>query len=148
MIQFIFTAIGFTIAALGIFFAYPIYQFESWVDSRLEIFAEMPYDAWEGLHAVCADLAAIDEALSFRKGTPDYDQLPEPIKLLEPISVQVNPGRISLRFSGGHSRYVHIEFYGDRTPSELDLISEWSYDRIVFPRSDQRPIGRIDGNTA
>jgi len=127
-----------------IFVVYPIVKFESWVNSRLETFFEMPYTAWEALHASCAELAATEEELTFRNATANYETLPIPIKSLEPISVRVEPDRVMLRFSGGHSRFVHIEYCGDRTPTELELIAEGFFDGVVYPRSDQRPIGRLE----
>ncbi|MGJ8638599.1 MAG: hypothetical protein ACSHYA_04330 [Opitutaceae bacterium] len=140
----IVTVVVLAIFAFGILFVYAAFKFESRVNSRLETFAEMPYAAWEALHASCAALAVTEEALSFSYGTADYETLPTPIKALEPMLVWVKPDQVTLKFSGGHSRFVVIEFYGDRTPSELELIAEGFFDGVVCPRSDQRLIGHLD----
>ena len=143
LVLMMIAVVGLAVASFGIFFVYPIHKFESWVDSRLDTFAEMPYSAWEALHAACAELAATEDELSFSEGTTDYETLPDPVKTLEPLYVWVKPDRVTLRFSGGHSRFVHIEFHGDRSPAETELLAEGFFDDIVFPRSDQRPIGRL-----
>lgn len=69
----------------------------------------MPYEEWEDLHDVCAELAESEKEFSLNSNSTGYESLPAPIRELEPISVRVEPKRVTLRFSGGHSRYVHIE---------------------------------------
>ena len=61
-------------------------------------------------------------------------ELPESTHILEPQRVWVNSGNVTLRFSGGHSQYVHIEYYGDRSPPELELITESIFSEVDAER--------------
>ena len=83
-------------------------SFDRWVDGRLHTFAEYSYDDWKEIHDACAELAESREDVSVAFEEEGWEDLPEALQRTEARRIWLKGGRVTLRFSGGHARYLHI----------------------------------------
>ena len=68
---------GFTLFVVitGVLSLLPIFRFESWVNSRIKIFAEMPYSEWKELHVACAELETLTPELNLGRKDTGYERV-------------------------------------------------------------------------
>ena len=118
---------------------------DRWVSGRLETFANYSYAEWQQIHNACGDLVEAGNSLSVSRDGDGWDKLPAVLTRTEPMRIWVDGNRVTLRYSGGHARFVHIEFSGGTEP-QTELIAEWMYTGVVYPSEDQRTVAekRLD----
>jgi hypothetical protein len=135
--------VGVPVSGVALLVLLPIYRFEKWVDDRVKLFGDLSYENWKGIYDGCALIADNSGDFGWSQDSEGYDQLPSSIKELEPRSVYVRGDSVYLHFSGGHSRFVMMEYRRNREPPELHLLMEHSFAGLVFPRTDQRTLRQM-----
>ncbi len=133
--------IGFPLTLFGTIL-YRMAKHERWVEGRIEDFANYSYDEWLSLYDACKQLASEsgEDQRGWGRKSDDWGDLPEAIRATDPMNVNASRAQVRLRFSGGHSRFVHILYDPNGGSPELYLYAEPMASGCVVPREDQRPL--------
>ncbi len=128
------------ILGVGALFFWPAFRHDAWVEERLAVFDGYTALEWREVFEACAEFAESGKERGFSWGTESYGNLPLAIQKTEVRSVWVQPPNVSLRFSGGHFRYVHLEYCGEQDPPVLMMNAPSFFCGDVFPSEGSRPL--------